>query len=181
VIVGVSLAERYREICLTDSDIKDHLPTLVDLVVEHDARHVVELGTRTGVSTIAFLYALEQTGGKLTSVDIDRKPSIGDYPHWEFEQGDDLEVFASIEPADIVFIDTSHDYRHTLRELNLYVNLVRRPGLIVLHDTELRNPIGVAPRPEWPVKRAVEEFCGDEGYKWTNNPACWGLAVIRID
>lgn len=178
----MSLAEQYRRLCLTPSDISEHLPTLVDLVIEHDAQSVLELGTRSGVSTVAFLYALEQTGGKLISVDVDGAPNIGNHPHWQFIQGDDTDpsVFAQCDLADIVFIDTSHGYRHTLQELYLYSHLVRRPGLMVLHDTELEHPIGEPLRPAYPVKKAVTEFCESEGYQWTNNPVSWGLAVIRV-
>ena len=185
VLAGtVSIAEKYAELCATPSDIFEHLPTFVDLVIEREAQHVVELGTRTGVSTIAWLHGLNQTGGVLTSVDIDGQPPIGDHAHWTFMQGDDLspQVYCHLRPADIVFIDTSHHYLQTVRELNLYVHLVRRPGLIVLHDTELPHPEG-APHgdPVFPVKTAVEEFCAENGYRWSNRPNCWGLGIIEVD
>jgi cephalosporin hydroxylase len=178
----MTLEERYRELCATPSDIYLHLPRFVDLVLARDARHVVELGTRTGVSTIAWLYALEQTGGRLTSVDIDEKPGIGDHPHWTFIQGDDTdpELFADLEPADIVFVDTSHWYAHTLRELNLYRWLVKPGGVIVCHDTELQHPEGAPLRPAFPVKTAIKEFVGQHGYHWFNFQDCFGLGVIEI-
>jgi cephalosporin hydroxylase len=181
-VITQSLAEMYRERCLATSDIFEHLPTLVDLVVEHDCQNVLELGVCTGNSTVAFLYALEQTGGSLTSVDLDDAPPIGEHPHWSFIQGDDVDpqVFAQCDLVDLLFIDTDHGYRHTLQELYLYSHLVRRPGLIVLHDTELEHPIGEALKPAFPVKKAVTEFCESEGYEFTNNPACYGLAVIRV-
>ena len=176
------LAMRYEQVAATPSDIVEHLPTFVDLVLELDAKTVVELGTRTGVSTVAWLYALEQTGGRLISVDIDAQPDLGTYPHWEFIQGDDCspDVFSRMpSQADIVFIDTSHDYQHTVRELNLYRWVVRSGGRIVLHDTELPHPEGVN-GPPYPVKRAVTEFCDAEGLAWTNHPNCWGLGIIEI-
>lgn len=176
------LAERYRRFCLLPSDIREHLPTLVDLVVEHDCQHVIELGTRFGLSTVSFLYGLEQTGGTLVSIDLGEPPDIGEWPHWQFIRGNDLDpaVFAQCDPADIVFIDTTHGYVQTLRELHLYSTLIRRPGLMVLHDTELKVPDFEPATIPYPVKRAVTEFCESEGYSWTNNPACWGLAVIAI-
>lgn len=178
----MSLLDLYMHACSTPSDIYEHLPTLADLVIERDCQSVLELGTRTGCSTVAFLYALQQTGGHLTSVDLDARPNIGEYEHWRFVQGDDTHpsVFAQCDLADIVFIDTSHGYRHTLQELHLYSHLVRRPGLMVLHDTELEHPIGEPLKPAFPVKKAVTEFCESEGYEWTNNPRCWGLAVIEV-
>jgi predicted O-methyltransferase YrrM len=176
------LADLYAEQCATPSDIYEHLPVFVDLVRTMDAKHVIELGTRTGVSTYAWLYALEQTGGRLTSVDIDAKPPIGDYDHWTFIQGDDLDpaVYAQLEPADIVFVDTSHLYDQTVHELNLYRWLVKPGGVMVLHDTELPQPEGAPPRPQYPVKTAIVEFCEANGYEWTNRTNCWGLGVIQL-
>ncbi len=100
----------YQQACATPSDIYLHLPRMVELVKALDAQHVLELGTRTGVSTTAWLYALRSTGGRLTSVDLDAKPPIGEFDHWTYIQGDDCDpaIIDLLEPADIVFIDTSH-------------------------------------------------------------------------
>ena len=178
----MSLAELYAEQCATPSDIYLHLPRMVALVEATNAQHVIELGTRTGVSTIAWLHALESTGGRLTSVDIDERPPIGEWPHWTFIQGDDCdpEVYAALEPADIVFIDTSHLYEHTARELSLYRWLVRPGGFLALHDTELPIPEGAPPFPRFPVKAALREFCTQEGFEWSNYPDCWGFAVVKV-
>lgn len=177
----MSLETEYRRLCETESDIFVHLPRFVELVVERGAKHVIELGTRTGVSTIAWLYGLEKTGGRLTSIDIDPAPDIGQWPHWTFIQGNDTdpEVCRQVGDADIVFIDTSHEYWHTLAELNVWQDWCRG-GVIVCHDTELMHPFGAPPRPKFPVKAAITQFCTDEGYRWTNNPACYGLAEIEV-
>jgi predicted O-methyltransferase YrrM len=178
----MNLEVEYERLCSTPSDIYEHLPTFVQLVLDRDAKVVLELGTRTGVSTIAWLYAL-QGRGHLTSVDIDAKPAIGDYEHWTFIQGDDLSpsVVQRVPDADIIFIDTSHHYTQTARELNLYKWLVKPGGVIVCHDTELAWPEG-APRQDgpYPVKRAIEEFVAAEGREWFNYPNCWGLGVIQM-
>ena len=178
----MTLADLYAEQCNTPSDIYLHLPRFVAMVEEMNAQHVIELGTRTGVSTIAWLHALEQTGGRLTSVDIDEQPAIGEWPHWTFIQGDDMDpgIVARLEPADIVFIDTSHLYEHTARELNTYRWLVKPGGLLVLHDTMLERPEGAPPRPRFPVRTAIEEFIRQEGFEWINYPDCWGLALIKV-
>lgn len=173
---------RYEDIVSTPSDIVDHLPTFVSLVEELAAQVVIELGTRTGVSTVAFLHALEGTGGRLWSVDVDERPDIGDYPHWTFLRGDDCspEIFEQLPGhADIVFIDTSHAYQHTCAELNLYRWLVKPGGKILLHDTELPHPEFVSGK-AFPVRRAIEDFCAAEGLTWTNDPRCWGLGTIDI-
>lgn len=179
----MSLEAEYRRLCTQPSDIYLHLPRFVDIVHELEATHVIELGTRTGVSTIAWLYALEHTGGRLTSIDIDERPDIGEHDAWTFIQGDDLDpaIVSNLEPADVVFIDTSHLYEQTVAELTVYRWLVKPGGLIVLHDTELAIPETAPPgHPLYPVKRAVTEFCDAEGYEWQNVPECWGLGIIRL-
>lgn len=179
-----TLAEQYRQVASTPSDIWLHLPRFVELVVRSKATKVLELGTRTGVSTIAWLHALEQTGGHLWSVDIDTQPAIGQHPHWTFIQGDDMNpaVQAQLpEPFDIVFLDTSHHYQHTKDELDRYQHMVRRGGIIVCHDTELPIPEGAPPGdPQFPVKRAIEEFVAATGRRWFNFPDCWGLGIIEV-
>ena len=99
---SMSLKTEYDRVAAEPSDIVDHLPKFVAMVHELEAQHVIELGTRTGVSTIAWLHALESTGGRLTSIDIDEAPPIGTYPHWTFIQSDDLApaVVSSLDEAD---------------------------------------------------------------------------------
>lgn len=178
------LAGKYGVVSGTPSDIYLHLPRFVEMVKTSNAQKVIELGTRTGVSTIAWLYALEQTGGHLWSVDIDAKPPIGDYPHWTFIQGDDCRPEIQVQlptQADIVFIDTSHHYEHTLRELRGYRPFVKPGGLIVCHDTELPQPEGMpASDPLYPVKTAIEKFIAETGFRWLNVPECWGLGIIEV-
>jgi len=178
----MTLTDEYARLCETPSDIWLHLPRLVELVETLHAQHVVELGTRTGVSTVAFLHALEQTGGRLTSVDIAPAPDIGEHPNWLFIQGDDLDphVLRRIDPADIVFIDTSHLYEQTVQELGVYRWLVKPGGVIVCHDTELAQPEGAPPSPRFLVRRAIEEFVADNGFDWINIPECWGLGIIKV-
>lgn len=178
----MSVRDLYQEACRTPSDISEHLPVLERLVVDNRISHVVELGVRSGNSTVALLAGLEQTGGQLTSVDIDGPPPIPPNDRWRFIRGDDCspEVLAQIDPAGLVFIDTSHGYEHTRRELDLYHPFVVRPGWIVLHDTQLRHPIGEPPDPPFPVRKAVVEFVRRHRYPWRELRNSWGLAIIRI-
>lgn len=179
----VTLESEYARLCATPSDIYLHLPRFVEMVQTLNTQHVIELGTRTGVSTVAFLYALEATGGRLTSVDLDGQPPIGEHPHWTFIQGDDMDpaISGGLDPAEIVFIDTSHHYLHTLRELHTYRWLVKSGGLIVCHDTELPIPEGHPHGdPVFPVKRAIERFVDETGFDWLNVPECYGLGIIKV-
>jgi cephalosporin hydroxylase len=179
----MNLLNRYKGVCNSPSDIYLHLPRFADLVRSLQAKHVIELGTRTGTSTIAWLYGLESTGGRLTSVDISPKPDIGDFENWTFLRGKDLDpdILARIEPAEIVFIDTSHEYMHTASELASYVDFVLPGGAIVMHDTSLRwAPNFKGEGPEYPVRTAMLEFCKARGYEHELVEECNGLGIVRI-
>lgn len=181
----LSISDLYQRHCSVWSDIVEHLPTLHDTVVELEAKTVVELGVRTGNSTAALLAGAAETGGHLWSVDVRLMPSANYTPlqraagdHWSFIIGDDLTVADQLpEQIDVLFIDSSHHYDHTLAELRLYGP---RANLILLHDTELEHPDGApATDPSHPVKRAVEEWTDEVGRPWENHTNCYGLGIIR--
>ncbi|HMI48900.1 MAG TPA: class I SAM-dependent methyltransferase [Gemmatimonadaceae bacterium] len=178
----MTLTEIYEEVATQPTDVQGHLGTFVELVVELDASQVIELGSRSGVSTIAWLYALENRG-HLWAVDVSPAPPIEGCEHWTFVQGDDCSpgVLAQLPyEVDIVFIDTSHAYEHTLRELELYLPRVRAGGRILLHDTELEYPELIGPSVPFPVKRAIEAFCAQHDLTWTNHEHCNGLGIVEV-
>jgi cephalosporin hydroxylase len=180
--VTETIAQRYHHACRTPSDIYEHLPFFVALATRMNAQTIIELGTRGGVSTLAWIYAMQETDGHVWSVDIDPPPEFTD-ERWTFVQGSDLDpkVLAQLpRDVDVCFIDTSHEYAQTLSELHVYAPRVRAGGRIVLHDTELRAPFGLHNQPPFPVKKAITEFCTEEGLAWTNHPNCFGLGVIQI-
>lgn len=187
VLAGpVTLEALYAELAATPSDINEHMARLRATVERHNADNVIELGVRSGVSSVAFLAGLENTGGHLWSVDIDPKPTLGletdIADRWTFIQGDDLDpdTFVQLPKADIVFIDTNHFYDQTIAELSLYRWKVNRGGCIILHDTQLEHPIGAPPKPAFPVRVAIEEFVAGSGYSWIDHPPWPGLGIIDI-
>jgi cephalosporin hydroxylase len=135
------------------------------------------------VSTVAWLYALERNGGYLHTVDLDDAPQIGTWDHWRHIKGDDLapEVLDQLDTASIVFIDTSHTLTQTRAELEAYLPLVRPGGRIVLHDTELAQPMDAPLRDGvFPVKRAVREFIRRHGFECEWVTECFGLAIVKV-
>ncbi len=153
-VENVPLAQMYLEACRTSSDINEHLPTLHALAKE--CRHVTELGTRTGVSTTALLYAQPD---KLICYDrvkypqVDRLARAAGRTEFVFHEKDVL--WADIEETDLLFIDTWHVYEQLREELRRHAGKARK--FIVLHDTttfaeqgETEGHMGL-----WP---AVEEF-----------------------
>jgi glycosyltransferase involved in cell wall biosynthesis len=166
-------APTYAKVTSEWSDIADHLPRFVDLVKTLDARKVIELGVRSGVSTVAWLEGLRSTGGRLWSVDIDPAP-FAPQPQWTFIRGDDRDdkVLRQLpRDVDIVFVDTSHEYEHTVEEIAIYAQRLRPGGAMVFHDTEVEN---------FGVKPAVAEWVERDGLdvKWYEDS--YGLAVVTV-
>lgn len=170
----VGIAEEYRHRCAENSDISLHLPFLYDSA---QGRTVIELGVRTGNSTAAFLAA----GAEVWSADTEEPNVPGEWrgdPRWHFLRGDDLSpgVLAGLPAkADVVFIDTSHAYGHTLAELRAYAP---RAPLVLLHDTQLVDGRD-AGTPAGEVARALDDYCAEAGLSWENRPGSYGMGCIR--
>jgi hypothetical protein len=178
----------YTAACGRDSDIAAHLPRLFQVTAGHCQPQVLELGTRRGESTRAFLAAAEERSGHVWSVDIeqpdvpiDRWKASG---LWTLTVADDR----TWEPPphyrpDILFIDTSHELRHTLLELRKFVPLVRAGGRVFLHDTEFGwdPPRIPPPGPVWfPVAAALDLYCDETGLRWRNHYGSYGLGEIQV-
>jgi caffeoyl-CoA O-methyltransferase len=110
------------------------------------AKHVVELGTSVGYSGLWFCLALEKTGGKLTTFDIDegraskarenfKRAGVAD--RVTLVMGDAHEEVKRVkEPIDLLFLDADKDgYVDYLQKL---LPLVRPGGLIVAHNMDQR-------------------------------------------
>lgn len=167
------------------SDIQEYMPFLHETALEHP--RILELGCRSGNSTMAFLAAAEKNGGHVTSVDINPCPLIPDHPQRTFIQGDDMEAQACARihryhPFDLLFVDTSHYYEHTFRECHQYIPFVRHGGIALFHDTRLfMHPHEY----EWhenipPVRKALNDYCAETGLTWEELPGEYGLGIIKI-
>lgn len=177
----------YEGRCHNGSDIHEHLPYLFRRASRKRCQ-VLELGVRSGESTAAFLAAVEHGGGHVWSVDV-HMPGVPNVwfenPRWTFSIGDDLDPeVAALQPdeLDLLFIDTNHRYQHTVDELDLYGVRVRSGGVILLHDTEL-DIASEQPGPEdydYPVRRAVVDWCRQRFLDPTWRDGCWGLGVIEV-
>ena len=198
------LKERYELLCVENTDMGVHMPALVQHVLEVDADVVIELGTRYGASTIAFLYGLygdvssHISVGRLWSVDcsfpvtdpetgielLNSQGPLGCVPYWCFLLGYDTnEMILQALPysCDILFIDTNHVYEETLIELQLYAPRVNPGGRILLHDTSLETTgNAVTPQPPFPVRTAVQEFCEEKRWRYSFVEDYPGMGTIYI-
>jgi predicted O-methyltransferase YrrM len=172
------------------SDIQEYLPFLYETAKSYPKVRVLELGTRKGNSTLAFLAGAKTVDGSVTSVDLDRVTDNPDgmlawrnVPYWRFIQGSDLdEAVQALLPVevDVLFIDTSHEYEHTLQELRLYMPRVVKGGVALFHDTKLKSWYGYEPPIDAaPVTQALNDYCDQEGISWEELPGVYGLGVIR--
>lgn len=134
---------------------------------------VVEFGMRGGVSTWALLKGLD-ADDRLVSVDIDEDvfrmtpPWVLEDPRLTVIIGDDLTV--DLPEADLVLIDSGHEYGQTLRELDVASRICR--GTILLHDYLYAETPG--------VRQAVDEFTARGEWRLvTVHPSQWGLAVLE--
>ncbi len=172
---------RYQQHLATQSDIQHHLPLLFSLA--HG--NVLELGTRSGVSTAALLAGVERSGGHVWSIDIDPNCGPGFITQftaqeaetigrlWTFVAGDsrDPDLTAQKtgnEPFDLILIDTFHAYEVAQAELALWGPHLVSGGTICMHDTETFPG----------VRRAAQEFADAHGWPITFVLPCHGMAVI---
>lgn len=163
------------------TDIHQHLVTLHDLVTGLGAKLVIELGVNTGESTIALLEAVHATNGLLVSVDQqdlpDTRPMLEKYGltgRWQFNLSDDIAfglAWPKEKKADLIFVDTSHQYAHTKREIEIYEPILRSGGIMVFHDTVTCYD---------GVQKPINQFLKThKDYKYENKSNCNGLGILR--
>ena len=159
------------------TDIDEHLETMYVEGLLCRPKLIVELGVRGGTSTAIFEQVAEICGSTIISGDIDDCSRVAQSPRWHFFRDDDVhlaEMFPQycrqlgITPeVDLLFIDTSHYYDHTVEEIRAWFPLLSGRAKVMFHDTNLRN---VGPRKDgcfqlgWDnqrgVIRAIEEYLG---------------------
>jgi predicted O-methyltransferase YrrM len=128
------------------SGMAGHALFLFNLTRALRARHVVEIGFGGGNSAVAFLLALRETGGVLTSIDVhspssqalERIDAVGGRAHWRFIEAASDEAVStvrSLAPIDVLLIDGCHSYDQCRRDYLHYAPLVRRGGYVLFHDS----------------------------------------------
>jgi cephalosporin hydroxylase len=196
-----------RKFASTPSDINEHLESMFAEALVLRPKLIVELGVRGGTSTFVFERVAGLCEASIVSVDIEDCSSISSYPQWHFFRGDDV-AFANqfkdfcrqrslSSRIDLLFIDTSHYYDHTIEEIRAWFPLLSPRAKVIFHDTNMKL---VGPRKDrcfelsWNndrgVIRAIEEYLGigiDEttetmeyakGWLIRHTPKCNGLTIM---
>lgn len=175
------------------SDIKEHLPTLLDYAAHMDVRNIVEMGTRWVVSTIPLILGNPQ---QVFSIDLthpdegqwaDRaegkldtlgKHCVQEDIDFRFIEADSREIEIN-SSTDLLFLDTLHDYAQLKIELEKHSKNVQK--WIIMHDTEsfkYKDESTGKGKGLWP---AIEEFLANTPewelycHYYNNN----GLTVLK--
>lgn len=160
-------------------DMAPHIEQLTDYA--RAARTIVEFGVRGAVSTWAMLTGLP-SDGRLIGVDIadvtDKLPKpVRDDPRFVQFTGDSVKVKLP-KHADLVMIDSSHEFTQTVLELNRAASLT--PSVILCHDYLYEH----APHVRWAIDGWVhppytEDHWPQVPYRLqTVHASRWGLAVL---
>ncbi len=171
--VVTTLHDGYLDRLSRKSDIQDYLETLYDCACSYEK------------------VPAEKTGGHVWSNDIAYAPGDpeGMRPwcpnrYWTFIHGDDMDPAVREQfpgQADVLFIDTSHEYEHTLGELHAFMPRVAPGGTAFFHDTKLHDWPGYEPPGDKPpVAQALDEYCGTTGLSWEDLPGWYGMGMIRL-
>lgn len=110
-----------------------------------NAKNVVEIGTSTGYSGLWFCLALEATGGRLTTFEIDPGRAQMARDHFKkagveslvtLIEGDAHQTTARLkDPIDVAFLDADKD--GYVAYLNRLLPLIRPGGLILAHNLDM--------------------------------------------
>lgn len=169
--------EEIRRYASKRTDINEHLPVLFAETIRMRPRLIVEMGVRGGESTYAFERAAQLSDATLLSIDIEDCANVSTYSKWHFIQGDDIALSDSfpdwckenglVPEIEVLFIDTSHYYDHTVQEIEKWFPHLADHALVFFHDTNMQNicrrrdgSLGRGWQNDRGVIRAVEDYFG---------------------
>lgn len=161
----MNVMSEFRAYSGASTDISEHLGLLRGLAMDPEVKHIVEIGFRKGLSTIA----LCTSGKQVTSYDVaECRPHCVSLKraaaNFSFVRGDSLEI--NIPECQLLHIDSLHTYKHLIAEL-------RRHGpksskWIALHDTETFGKIGKdGTKPG--LVAAIDQFLSENEGEWTRH------------
>jgi predicted O-methyltransferase YrrM len=140
VLENILRSQRYRNVPPQDG-------RFLRIITEAmNAKNVVEIGTSTGYSGIWFGLALQKTGGKLTTYEIDAQRAATARANFKkagmadiitLVEGDAHEEVKKLKGSiDILFLDA--DKEGYIDYLNKLLPLVRPSGLVIAHNINPR-------------------------------------------
>lgn len=134
------------------TDIADHVPSLFCHCFLQNPRIIIEAGVRWGDgSTIPLHRVTSVLDAHMIGIDIVNCSSIyNSLPNTTFMQINSTtfpSYFKSMslpqDGIDFVFIDTTHQYEQTMKEIKSFTSILSETGALGFHDS---NPVGNDPR-----------------------------------
>ncbi len=170
-----SLNDIRNRVAIKKTDISDHLETLFLESLDINPKLIVELGVGDGESTFVLERVARLWGSTLVSVDIEDCRDVSSYRKRIFIRQDDISFAGDFEDwckekvlvprIDILFIDTSHLYDHTVTEIRSWFPFLSTRAKVFFHDTNMKDVFirkdgstGKGWDNERGVIRAVEEY-----------------------
>lgn len=155
---------------------KEELDKVLRIVKPYQPKVILEIGMWKGFSAEVWIKAFDPT--KLITVERDHKHEDGIYYNdsryhylWDLDSTSDqtldkVKGLLGGDEVDLLFIDGGHMYSEVRRDLQLYLQLVKNDGIIVMDDI-LYWSDACQVKPHWEeLKRHwdyVEINCGDGG------------------
>lgn len=158
-------------------------PDIVDLLfwlcVKSGAKNIVDIGV--GHSTTSLVLAAKRNGGRLFSTDIGTQYDLDVkecYDIWDRMLGyDSVYVGQSWDVTkkgyiDFLYLDTSHTYENTLKELETWMPHMKLGGWFVLHDVNSCMST---------VFRAIADYImkvNDVNLEYHHYPDYYGMGIL---
>lgn len=148
-----------------------------------EAKEILELGLWLGTFTIPLLIYCKENNAHLTTIDVNPYPNtqemlerLGLTKCWTFICQDDMEVVKTWDKqVELIVLDTSHYYDHTIKELQLFSPFVTKEILMhdVLHDAHGKE-----------LLRVVMDFLIDgryysHPYATRERIPCWNFEIYN--
>jgi len=145
---------------------------IASLISANNITNIVQLGHFLGYSSIIIAMILRQSETKNSFISVDINPfhteitdnfvkkfGLIDYVKtYTYSSTDEsfVDICKNNRP-NLIVIDSSHEYEQTIKELNIYYDMLQHGGFIILHDSsELAKRCDASG--QGGVKRALEEF-----------------------
>jgi cephalosporin hydroxylase len=146
-------------------------------VMGSNISNIVQLGHHSGYSTLLIGFMLRKMNFKNSffSIDIDKKvcdftqkwiekAELAEFIHIECGDSGDPKFVPQVKQRfngvgpELIFIDSSHQYDHTLQELNLWYDNLADGGFMLLHDTSDFASSAFDDTKRGGVKKAFQEW-----------------------
>ncbi len=156
-----AILSTYKELLAYSNQVDTEISSLIPMLFFHsyveNPKLLMEAGVCFGYSTQAFVKASDLCGTELIGIDFSQgaASSYDCVQNGIFVCMDDT-LFPSYfnksqfknRLLDVVFIDTSHEYQHTLKELDAFLPLLAPRGTLMFHDANV-TPLTVSGRQAW--------------------------------